>query len=690
MSERKLPKNRDETDDERCAIMGIFDEISSDDDSTTHDTTTRQLNHCVDEAVEEEEEEDPLDAYMKSIAPEKEQEPTAKISAFSSRFDPENDDDDEHEHVPIECDHAGNKEEEDSQMMSTQRSSAKQALEYTFRKESSNNDHHVKTDDTSTSSLLPVVSTTIATNPFLSKFWDGEDTILGSDWRRDHDVKLRSIEHHNKRTGLGFENSNANVNPTTNTVVMDPILSFQYLSDVFGEPLIQEIFAQKYTAPTLVQAQTLPIAMSGLDCLITAATGQGKTLAYIWPICVHLKNQPPLQPTEMGPLALVLVPTRELALQVQKQAKPMLNAVLVAGRPLRSRAVIGGQGKYMLTQELKKSGGIELVVATPGRLLDVVSDTKGLSLKRITFLVLDEADKMLHMGFEQQVNLILQQIRPDRQTLMLSATMGSRIEKVATEWLKAERALRICVGRTGEVSENVEQHVMVLPNESAKEAFLIEMLPILKEVGRIIVFVSTRIKCEYLAELVRSRTSHVLVATLHGDKHQTDRTTAVRDFSKGNVNVLIATDVAARGLDIPNVQTVLSFDPAKDLDSHVHRLGRAGRLSKETNRNSSGSAYTLLTKSNADFANVLLGALRRQGKDVSSELENLAGTSRRKNANAEPTRSLINKAGLGFAHTNDKFTSSVASNGGALSSGATPHSSTIESDAPLPKRFRNA
>jgi ATP-dependent RNA helicase DDX42 len=665
--------------------MGIFDEISSDDEDGAQQTTSRKQDYDNEDAVDGE---DPLDAYMNSIVQDKgavvigDRLDKDKVAAFPSRFDPDNDDDDEHEYKSIESD---DEEEEIGEQLS---STAKQALESTFRKAKSDfngnsSNEHLNALSTS-ASLLPDLST-----PFLSKFWDGEDTVLGRNWRSDHDVKLRSVGNHAQRHGIGLERATANVDPTTNSMALDPILQFHYLSDTFGEPLLQEIFAQKYTAPTTVQAQTLPIAMSGLDCLITAATGQGKTLAYIWPICVHLKNQPPLQPKEMGPLALVLVPTRELALQVQKQAKPMLHSVLVEGRPLRCRAVIGGQGKYMLVQELKKTGGIELVVATPGRLLDVVSDTKGLSLQRVTFLVLDEADKMLHMGFEQQVNQILQQIRPDRQTLMLSATMGTRMEKVATEWLRPERAVRICVGRTGEVSENVEQHVIVLPNESAKETFLIEMLPVLKEVGRVIVFVATRIKCEHLASLVLSRTSNVTVATLHGDKHQTDRTAAVREFTKGIIHVLIATDVAARGLDIPNVQTVLSFDPAKDLDSHVHRLGRAGRLSKETNQNSSGSAFTLLTKSNADFARVLLGALRRQGKNITSELESLAATSRRNNANAEPTRSLTNKAGLGFVDESYKHASSDTAYGGATSSGAVSHFTTIESDAPLSKRFRS-
>jgi ATP-dependent RNA helicase DDX42 len=681
--------------------MGIFDECSSEDDENDDNeqpTTTQQHNQDHVDNNEQIEEEDPLDAYMKSIQVEPIETETT-TTAIPSRFDPD-DEEDEHERIIMTDDHRyedddqahDDDDDDDNKIMSSQRLYAKKALDATFRKASHTESivENATASTTALRSLLPVLSTI----PFQSKFWDGDDTILGRNWRRDHDIQLRLIS--NQRTnhvkhGIG-ENTKRVLTNTVTT--MDPILHFQQLSSAFGESLMQQILVQKYTAPTLVQAQTLPIALSGLDGLITAATGQGKTLAYIWPICVHLLNQPPLLPTETGPLALVLVPTRELALQVQQHAKPMLNSVRVGGHVLRSRAVIGGQGKYMLLQELKKTGGIELVIATPGRLLDVLSDTKGLSMKRVTFVVLDEADKMLHMGFEKQVNQILQQIRPDRQTLMLSATMGSRIEKVASEWLRSDHAIRISIGRTGQASENVEQHVMVLPNESAKESFLIEMLPVLNQVGRTIVFVSTRIKCEKLAELVRVRASDTHVLTLHGDKHQTDRTAAVRDFAKGIVKILIATDVAARGLDIPNVQTVLSFDPAKDLDSHVHRLGRAGRLSKETNQQTSGSAYTLLTESNADFAHVLLGALEREGKPASPELIVLAGKSRRRHRNinnVDCSRSKKeDKSGLGFVEQSYEVpTTTTTMNGGATSNVIPSYSVSIDMDAPPAKRYRN-
>jgi ATP-dependent RNA helicase DDX42 len=363
----------------------------------------------------------------------------------------------------------------------------------------------------------------------------------------------------------------------------------------------------------------------------------------LWPIIVHLMNQPPLREemSETGPIALVLVPTRELALQVQKQANLFLktttrtNQVWNRKRSITCRAVIGGVGKFILRQELKKSGGVDLVVATPGRLIDVLSDTKGLSLLRVTYVVLDEADKMLQMGFENEVRQILSSTRRDRQTIMMSATMSNRVEKVATEWL-LPNAMRVSIGRTGVASHNVDQHAIVLPHSDAKVEFLLEMIPTLVQLGRIIVFVATKEGCESLSTLLRNRFASLLNAdvrlqTLHGDKHQNDRNAAVRAFMKGDINVLIATDVAGRGLDIPNVQTVISFDPAKNLDTHVHRVGRAGRLSKDSNNEQCqlvGTAYTLLTPKNADFANVLLQSFTREGREVSFALQELSNQTR--------------------------------------------------------------
>ena len=207
----------------------------------------------------------------------------------------------------------------------------------------------------------------------------------------------------------------------------------------------------------------------------------------------------------------------------------------------------------------------------------------------------------------------------------------------------------IAIGQTGRASDHVRQHVMVLPNVEAKKAWLLQMLPILVDVGLTLVFVATRVECESLAECIRkSDPCNVKLATLHGDKHATDRQAALRAFTKGQVNALIATDVAARGLDT-NVATVISFDPAKNLDVHVHRIGRAGRLAKDEQEYREGTAYTLLTKKDADFAHVLKNSFARDNCEISPELQQLAQTSRRSGSGSTSTsRDKWNKAGLGF------------------------------------------
>lgn len=479
-------------------------------------------------------------------------------------------------------------------------------------------------------------------------FWTPTDTVHGHRWRQTHSVTCSKStgQHHQQYPNPSSSSSSS---PAT---AMDPIFHFDELRDVFGQPLLQAIQQAGYHHPTLVQSQTLPVALSGSDAIITAATGQGKTLTYVWPLAVHVAHQRrPLQPDETGPMALILVPTRELATQVHQTALPMIQAALQGTasptwrhRGTACRAVIGGQGKYLLRQELKRSGGVQVVVATPGRLLDVLGDKKGLSLSRVTFCVLDEADKLLQMGFEHQVRQILQNIPSrERQTLMLSATMGRKIERVAQEWL-LPHPYRIAVGRTGEASENVQQHVMVLPDAAAKKIFLLEMLPSFREVGRTLVFVATREGCERLAQDVREQQPDLTLDTLHGDKHQMDRTRALKDFAKGRISVLIATDVASRGLDVPQVATVINYDPPKNLDAHVHRVGRAGRLSKEEQQ--VGAAYTLLTRKDADFAHVLRNSFEREGREISQELEALARQSR-KSGNVA-SRSKVNVSGLGY------------------------------------------
>ena len=208
------------------------------------------------------------------------------------------------------------------------------------------------------------------------------------------------------------------------------------------------------------------------------------------------------------------------------------------------------------------------------------------------------------------------------------------------------------MGRTGQASDHVQQHVVVLPSYQAKKQWLQEMLPTLANVGRTLVFVASKADCEAIAQFIREAHPSLVLETLHGDRHPTDRHAALKSFAKGRLAALVATDVASRGLDVSNVSTVVNFDPAKNLDIHVHRVGRAGRLEKHNGKHQEGTAYTLLINKNADFAFVLMGAFEREGRTVSSELRALAQRSRR-NGNMD-SRVKRDRSGLGIPTDSDK------------------------------------
>lgn len=665
--------------------MGWFDESDNSEDEKPKYASHLNAGSVGEQAVEDE---DPLDAYMKSLETTTPKQVNSNAQQRVDEFTPENEPGDweRDEDIRVISDRTRNtihhddsetEEEDNDEHVLSQKErkarEAREALNSTFVKAGFRKSDVNQEDPMNRASKVSIHISKMSTDQtstdvsFEKSFWAGcYNAIEATKWRDLHSIKCGRLK----------------LNHGESTDMIDPIYEFVELRDVLGNDLLQKLL-KDYSKPTLVQSQTLPLALSGGDAIITAATGQGKTLAYLLPIAVHLAHQSPLQLElgETGPIALVLVPTRELAIQVEQQAKSVLAAAISEEEKLESgklscRTVIGGQGKYLLRQDLKKMGGVDLVVATPGRLLDVLSDRKGLNLNRVSFVVLDEADKMLQMGFEADVRKILSNIRKDRQTLMLSATMGHRVEKVASEWLSSS-AFRLAIGRTGESSDNVNQHVLVLPNEDAKESFLLEILPTLVQVGRTIVFVATRLQCENIASILRSKlppNNGVNLQTLHGDKHQNDRNVAVRAFKKGDVNVLIATDVAGRGLDIPNIQNVVSFDPAKNLDTHVHRVGRAGRLSKESSSPMIGTAYTLLTPKNADFALVLRNAFEREGRHITPELESLVQKSRR-NGNVE-SRTKRNKLGLGLSSLDASINVSSTRNdsNGASASNIQPHS----------------
>mmetsp|Transcript_10683 Transcript_10683/g.32697 ORF Transcript_10683/g.32697 Transcript_10683/m.32697 type:complete len:388 (-) Transcript_10683:116-1279(-) len=321
-------------------------------------------------------------------------------------------------------------------------------------------------------------------------------------------------------------------------------------------------------------------------------------------------DQPHVGQSE-GPIGLIVAPTRELAGQIAQEAKRF-------GKPLGIKVtlIVGGDPKFEQYKALR-DGGAEIVVGTPGRLLDMIK-MKACSFRRCTYLVLDEADRMFDMGFEPQVRSIIGQIRPDRQTLLFSATFKPNVEMLASAALTDP--VRIVVGAVGAVNENVTQIVEVFGNEDQKFDWLIKNIPRMSEQGSIVIFVLTRGACAQVANKLRG--AGLPTCSIHGETDQADREGMLRMFKRQEVNLLVATDIAARGLDIKHVKHVVNYEPAKNMDWHTHRIGRTGRAGEK------GTAYTLLTPKNSSFAEQLVRSFQRSSVPVPPALAALANRRR--------------------------------------------------------------
>lgn len=316
-----------------------------------------------------------------------------------------------------------------------------------------------------------------------------------------------------------------------------PIVKFHeanfpnYVMDVIGK--------QNWTDPTPIQAQGWPVALSGKDMVGIAQTGSGKTLSYLLPAIVHINHQPFLERGD-GPICLVLAPTRELAQQVQQVAAEYGKA-----SRLKSTCIYGGAPKGPQIRDLER--GVEICIATPGRLIDFLEAGKT-NLRRCTYLVLDEADRMLDMGFEPQIRKIVDQIRPDRQTLMWSATWPKEVRQLAEDFLKDY--VQINVGALQlSANHNILQIVDVC-NDGEKEDKLMRLLEEImsEKENKTIIFVETKKRCDDLTR--RMRRDGWPAMGIHGDKSQQERDWVLNEFKYGKAPILIATDVASRGLGL--------------------------------------------------------------------------------------------------------------------------------------------
>lgn len=361
-----------------------------------------------------------------------------------------------------------------------------------------------------------------------------------------------------------------------------------------------------FEKPTPIQSQAIPAIMSGRDLIGIAKTGSGKTIAFILPMFRHILDQPPLDDGD-GPIAIVMTPTRELCMQIGKDIRKFSKSL-----GLRAVCVYGGTGISEQIAELKR--GAEIIVCTPGRMIDMLAANSGrvTNLRRVTYVVLDEADRMFDLGFEPQVLRIIDNVRPDRQTVMFSATFPRQMEALARRFLK--KPIEIQVGGRSIVCKEVEQHVAVLEDE-AKFFKLLELLGHYQEHGSIIVFVDKQENADtLLKELMKA--SYPCMS-LHGGIDQYDRDSTILDFKSGRCKLLIATSVAARGLDVKQLILVVNYDCPNHYEDYVHRCGRTGRAGKQ------GFSWTFLTPDQGRYAGEILRAMELSGAQVPPDLQKL-------------------------------------------------------------------
>ncbi|XP_034746565.1 probable ATP-dependent RNA helicase DDX46 isoform X2 [Etheostoma cragini] len=389
-----------------------------------------------------------------------------------------------------------------------------------------------------------------------------------------------------------------------------------------------------YEKPTPIQAQAIPAIMSGRDLIGIAKTGSGKTIAFLMPMFRHIMDQRPLEESE-GPISIIMTPTRELALQITKECKKFSKQL-----GLGVVCVYGGTGISEQIAELKR--GAEIIVCTPGRMIDMLGANSGrvTNLRRVTYVVLDEADRMFDMGFEPQVMRIVDNVRPDRQTVMFSATFPRAMEALARRILA--KPIEVQVGGRSVVCSDVEQHVLVI-EEDKKFLKLLEILGHYQEKGSVIIFVD---KQEHADTLLKDlmKASYPCMS-LHGGIDQYDRDSIINDFKNGACRLMVATSVAARGLDVKQLILVVNYNCPNHYEDYVHRAGRTGRAGNK------GFAYTFITEDQVRYAGDIIKALELSGSPVPSELERLWASFK----DQQKAEGKIIKSSSGFSGKGFKF-----------------------------------
>ncbi|KAL4608802.1 putative ATP-dependent RNA helicase an3 isoform X5, partial [Arapaima gigas] len=494
-----------------------------------------------------------------------------------------------------------------------------------------------------------------------------EDSRDEEDWSKPTapNERLERELFSGSNTGINFEKYDDIPVEATGTSCPPHIESFHDVD--MGEIIMGNITLSRYTRPTPVQKHAIPIIKSKRDLMACAQTGSGKTAAFLLPVLSQIYTDGPgkslqvmkASSQENGkygrrkqyPISLVLAPTRELALQIYDEARKFAYRSRV-----RPCVVYGGADIGQQIRDLER--GCHLLVATPGRLVDMMERGK-IGLDCCNYLVLDEADRMLDMGFEPQIRRIVEQdtMPPKgiRQTMMFSATFPKEIQILARDFL--DEYIFLAVGRVGSTSENITQKV-VWVEENDKRSFLLDLLNATGKDSLTLVFVETKKGADALEDFLYRE--GYACTSIHGDRSQRDREEALHQFRSGRCPILVATAVAARGLDISNVKHVINFDLPSDIEEYVHRIGRTGRVGNL------GLATSFFNDKNSNITKDLLDLLVEAKQEVPSWLESLAYENQHKGGNrGRSKRQAVFSGGFGGRDYRQSSSSSNSSSFGS-------------------------
>ncbi|XP_054738368.1 ATP-dependent RNA helicase bel [Anastrepha obliqua] len=508
---------------------------------------------------------------------------------------------------------------------------------------------------------------------------NGGERNYGGRWKEDRrgDIDYTKLGPRDERvetelfgvgnTGINFDKYEDIPVEATGQNVPPNIVSFDDVQ--LTEIVRNNVMLARYDKPTPVQKYAIPIIINGRDLMACAQTGSGKTAAFLLPILnqmyEHGMTPPPQNNRQYSrrkqyPLGLVLAPTRELATQIFEEAKKFAYR-----SRMRPAVLYGGNNTSEQMRELDR--GCHLIVATPGRLEDMITRGK-VGLDNIRFLVLDEADRMLDMGFEPQIRRIVEQSNMpptgQRQTLMFSATFPKQIQELASDFLS--NYIFLAVGRVGSTSENITQTILWV-YEQDKRSYLLDLLSSIRAGAEYskdsltLIFVETKKGADALEEFLY-QCNHP-VTSIHGDRTQKEREEALRCFRSGDCPILVATAVAARGLDIPHVKHVINFDLPSDVEEYVHRIGRTGRMGNL------GVATSFFNEKNRNICGDLLELLVETKQEVPGFLEEMLSSDRTHSGNRRRGGGGVGRYGGGFGSRDYRQTSGGGGGGGGPRSG---------------------